>query len=171
MRTWPSGRDRAPAGHAEGAVEHRQVVGVEAGGALDGAGDVHVGQDRRALLPVVAERRQRPLDVGVHELHVAAADQRLVADEPDRRLDAGGLGVHHEADRPGRRDHADLGVAVARRADAALGLAERDGVVERGGRGRAHLGRSWRRRRATGRSRAASRCIRTTRSCASLSAA
>ena len=140
MRTWPSGAIVRPPG-----TPKAQSNTGRWSASKPGAPSMAPVTSTWAMIAarcslVVAEGGQRPLDVGVDELHVAAADQRLVADEADRRLDAGRLGVHHEADRPGRRDHADLGVAVARRADAARGLAERDGVVQGRGRGRAHLG-------------------------------
>ena len=46
-------------------------------------------------------------------LSIAAAGQLLVLDQRDVRLDAGGVAVHHEADRAGRRQHRRLGVAEA----------------------------------------------------------
>src|SRR5205814_2963119 len=47
------------------------------------------------------------------DLQHAAADQLLVLDQGDVRLDAGGVAVHHESDRPGGGDHGRLRVAVA----------------------------------------------------------
>ena len=52
-----------------------------------------------------------------------AADELLVLDERDVRLDAGGVAIHHEADGAGRREHGGLRVAVA------VLLAELDALV------------------------------------------
>src|ERR671928_190485 len=43
----------------------------------------------------------------------AAADQALRLDEREVRLDPGRVAVHHEADRPGRREHRGLRVPEA----------------------------------------------------------
>ena len=58
-------------------------------------------------------RAERPRHGVVHDLHQAAADERLVLHERDVRLDAGRVAVHHEADRARWRDHCRLRVAVA----------------------------------------------------------
>ena len=61
----------------------------------------------------VAEPLQRHRHRLVDDLHQPAADQLLVLDQRDVRLDAGGVAVHHEADRAGRRQHGRLRVPVA----------------------------------------------------------
>ena len=61
----------------------------------------------------VAERAQRRRHRAVDDLEVAAAGQLLELHHREVGLDAGGVAVHHEADRAGRRDHGGLRVAVA----------------------------------------------------------
>ena len=97
----------------ERAVEDRQVLGLEAGRALDRLVLVDVGEDLLDLRRVVAELAQRRRDRLVDDLEVALADELLVLDERDVGLDAGGIAIHHERDRAGGREHGDLRVAVA----------------------------------------------------------
>src|SRR6202022_4592033 len=54
-----------------------------------------------------------------------APDQLLVLDQGDVGLDAGGVAVHHEADRAGGRDYGRLGVAVAIEITQLAGLVPR----------------------------------------------
>ena len=49
----------------------------------------------------------------VDDLEIAAAGELLELDQRKVRLDAGGVAIHHQADRAGRGDDRDLGVAVA----------------------------------------------------------
>ena len=107
----------------EGAVEHRQVLVLEVRRALDRLVLVDVLDDLGDLGLRVAEPLQRRRDRLVDDLHHAAADQLLVLDERDVRLDAGGVAVHHEADGAGGRQHGGLAVAVAEL------LAELDALV------------------------------------------
>ena len=106
------------------------------------------------LLLVVAELLERHRHGLVDDLHHAAADQLLVLDQRDVRLDAGGVAVHHEADRAGRREHRGLRVAEA------VLLAELDHFVPDA---------SWRPRRdpsgtwVLSMSLSAARCLRITR--------
>ena len=65
------------------------------------------------LFLVVAEALQRQRDGLVDDLDRAAADELLVLDEREVRLDAGRVAIHHEADRAGGREHRDLAVLVA----------------------------------------------------------
>ena len=97
----------------EGAVEDRQVLGLEAGRALDRLALVDVGDDLLDLGRRVAELAQRRRDRLVDDLEVALADELLVLDERDVGLDAGRIAIHHERDRAGGREHGDLRVAVA----------------------------------------------------------
>ena len=71
----------------------------------------------------VAELLERHRHGVVDDLHQPAADELLVLDERDVRLDAGRVAIHHEADRAGRREHGGLRVAVA------VLLAELDALV------------------------------------------
>ncbi len=95
----------------------------EAGRADDRAVLVDVGDDLLDLLVAVAERLQRERHRAVDDRHLPAADELLELDEREVRLDAGRVAVHQEGDRPGRREHRRLRVAVAVR------LAERDRLV------------------------------------------
>ena len=74
---------------------------------------VDVLDDLLDLLLAVAQLLQRHRHGLVDDLHHPAADQLLVLDQRDVRLDAGGVAVHHEADGAGRRQHRRLGVAEA----------------------------------------------------------
>src|SRR5579885_2241377 len=109
-----------------------------------------IGLDLGDLRLAVAERAQRFRHRAIDDLPVAAADEFLELDEGEIRFDAGGVAIHDEADRTGRRDDRRLGVAIA----VLLAEAERPvpgrrgvrdqprigtgGVVERDGR-RGHL--------------------------------
>ena len=119
-------RDRAL---ADGDVEDRQVLVGEAGRADDRAVLVEVRLDLLDLRLGVAERLQGERDGAVDDRHLPAADELLELDEREVGLDAGRVAVHQERDRPGRREHGGLGVAVA------VALAELDGLVPRAPRG------------------------------------
>ena len=69
--------------------------------------------DRLDLLLLVAQLAERPRHGLVDDLHRAAADELLELHEREVGLDAGGVGVHHEGDGAGGREHAGLRVAVA----------------------------------------------------------
>ena len=103
-------RDRAL---ADRHVEHRQVLVGEAGRADDRAVLVDVGLDLLDLLVGVAERPQRQRDRAVDDRHLPAADELLELHEREVGLDAGRVAVHEERDRPRRREHRRLRVAVA----------------------------------------------------------
>ena len=120
-------RDRAL---ADGDVEHRQVLLVQAGRADDRAVLGQVGLDLLDLLLGVAERLQRQRHGAVDDRHLPAADELLELDQREVRLDAGRVAVHQEGDRAGRREHRGLRVAVA------VTLAELDGLVPRAPRRR-----------------------------------
>ena len=119
-------RDRAL---ADRDVEHRQVLVREAGRADDRGVLVDVRLDLLDLLVGVAERLERQRDRAVDDRHRAAADELLELDEREVGLDAGRVAVHEERDRPRRREHRRLRVAVAER------LAELDGLLPRAPRG------------------------------------
>ncbi len=80
------------------------------------------------LLVAVAERLQRERHRAVDDRHLPAADELLELHEREVRLDAGRVAVHEERDRPRRREHGGLRVAVA------VAVAELDGVVPRAAR-------------------------------------
>ena len=106
--------DRALAvGRLERAVEDRQVLWLEVRRALDGLVLGQVGEDLVDLFRAVAELAQGGRDGLVDDLEEALADELLVLDERDVRLDPGRIAIHHEGDRAGRGEDGDLGVAVA----------------------------------------------------------
>src|SRR3712207_8658579 len=61
----------------------------------------------------VAEGAERIGHGPVDDLEVAAAGELLELHEGEVGLDAGGVAIHHEADRARGGDHGGLGVAVA----------------------------------------------------------
>ena len=117
--------DRALAvGRLERAVEDRQVLWLEVRRALDRLVLGQVGEDLVDLFRAVAELAQGRRDGLVDDLEEALADELLVLDERDVRLDPGRIAIHHERDRAGRGEDGDLGVAVA------VLLAELERLVE-----------------------------------------
>ena len=100
-------------GGLEGAIEAGEVLGAEAGRALDGAGGVDVGNDGVHFGLGVAELDERGGDGVVDDFDHAAADELFVLDEGEIGLDAGGVAIHHEADGAGGGEDGDLGVAEA----------------------------------------------------------
>src|SRR5579863_9712588 len=82
-----------------------------------------VDDDLGDLAFAIAERAQRRRHRAVDDLEIAAAGELLEFHQREIRLDAGGVAIHNEADRAGRRDHARLRIAVAMR------LAERQRAV------------------------------------------
>ena len=77
------------------------------------AGAAAVADDVVDLRRGVAEPGQGGRDRGVDDLEVAAAGELLELDQGEVGLDAGGVAIHDQADRAGRGDDRDLGVAVA----------------------------------------------------------
>ena len=100
-------------GRLEAAIEDGQVLGLDAGRALDGAGGVDVADDGVDLVGRVAELEEGLGDGVVDDLDHAAADQLLVLDQGQIGLNAGGVAVHHEADGAGGRQDRGLRVAIA----------------------------------------------------------
>ena len=96
---------------AHRAGEDRQVLTSQVWCADDRLVLVEVGDDLVDLTRVVAEAAQRPRNRLVDDRHRAAADERLDLHEPEVGLDAGGVAVHHQADRASGSDHAGLAVA------------------------------------------------------------
>src|SRR5262249_31631913 len=95
-----------------------EAFGLEAGGgdvraAFGGGGAAAVADDVVDLPGRVAEARQGGRQRGVDDLEVAAAGELLELDQGEVGLDAGGVAIHEQSNRAGRRDTADLGVAVA----------------------------------------------------------
>ncbi len=76
-------------------------------------GRPHGRRCARSRAVVVAEVLEREGHGLVDDLEVAAAGQLLELYQREVGLDAGGVAIHHQADRAGRRDHRDLGVAEA----------------------------------------------------------
>ncbi len=79
-----------------------------------------VGHDLGDFVFGIAEHAQRFRHGAVDDLEVAAAGKLLELHQREVGLDAGGVAIHHEPDRAGRRDHARLRIAIA------VGFAERD---------------------------------------------
>ena len=100
-------------GRLERAVEDRQVLWLEVRRALDGLVLGQVGEDLVDLFRAIAELAQGGRDGLVDDLEEALADELLVLDERDVRLDPGRIAIHHESDRAGRGEDGDLGVPVA----------------------------------------------------------
>ena len=86
---------------------------VDLGRADQRAAADRIAHDVVDLLGRVAERGERARHHAVDDLEVAAARQLLELDQREVGLDAGGVAVHDQADRAGRRDHRGLGVAIA----------------------------------------------------------
>ena len=61
-------------------------------------------RSRRSRRSAIAERAQRFGDGAVDDLEIAAAGELLEFDQREIGLDAGGVAIHDEADRAGRRD-------------------------------------------------------------------
>ena len=85
-------------GGLEGAVEDRQVLGLDVRRALDGLALGQVVEDLVDLFRAVAELLERRGHGLVDDLEEALADQLLVLDERDVRLNAGRIAIHHEGD-------------------------------------------------------------------------
>ena len=90
---------------------------------VEGAVADRVGLDLGDLRFAIAEGAQGVRHGAVDDLEIAAAGELLELHEREVRLDAGGVAIHHEADRAGRRDHRRLRIAVA------VALAEVEGPV------------------------------------------
>ncbi len=141
-------------GRLEGAVEDREVLGLDVRGAFDRLVLGQVVEDLAGLVGGVAELLERGRDGLVDDLEEALADQLLVLDERDVRLDAGRIAIHHEGDGAGGREHGDLRVAVA------VLLAELERLVVDG---RGVLDAGWPGTPSVGIRYAASRCLPMTR--------
>ena len=98
---------------------------LQQGRSLDGVVLVDVFDDVFDLFAVVAQLAQGGGHGAVDDLQQAAANQLLVLDEREVGLDAGGVAVHHQPNRPGGGEDGRLGVAIAVLAP------ELDGVVPR----------------------------------------
>ena len=98
---------------AERAVEDGQVFGLEVRRPLDGVVLVNELDDGLALAFGVAQLRQALRDGLVDDLHHAAADQRLVLDDGDVRLDPRRVAVHQEPNCAGRREYCGLCITIS----------------------------------------------------------
>ena len=151
---------------AHRAVEHGQVLGLDRRRPDDRVAVGDVGDDRLALDLAVAEHLERQRHRAVDDRELAAADQALGLDQREVGLDAGGVAVHQERDRPRGREHGGLRVAVAVLATAARAPRPRRRAPRRRDRRRSSRGpRCCRPRRGASRSRAPSAggCARTRR--------
>ena len=86
---------------------------LEPGRAFDRPLFVHVVHDPVNFRLGVAQAPERERDGLVDDLDRSAADELLVLDEREVRLDTRRVTVHHEADRAGGREDGDLPVLVA----------------------------------------------------------
>src|SRR5688500_19226831 len=86
------------------------MLGCEVRSALDRLVLVDPGDDLLGLDRRVAELLERLRHRLVDDLQVAAADEPLVLDERDVRLDAGRVAIHHEGDGARRRQDRELPV-------------------------------------------------------------
>ncbi len=81
----------------ERAVEHGEMLGPDAGCAFDGSGRVDVRNDGIGLLVRVTQLEQRTGHSVVDDLNHPAANQFLVLDQRQVRLNPRRVTVHHEA--------------------------------------------------------------------------
>jgi len=88
--------DGTSAGGGQGAIENGNVFGLDEGRAVDFAVGINVADDFAGLLWRVAELHHRGRNGVVDDFDDAAADELLVIDEGEVRLDAGGVAIHHE---------------------------------------------------------------------------
>ncbi len=112
---WPrQAMERPPPAASQRAIEDRQMLGLEAGRAFDGASCDRCTKRSAKSPPGEYPRRMQRLRNGVvDDLDQAAADQLLVLHQRQIRLDAGGVAIHHEADGAGGREHGYLRILVA----------------------------------------------------------
>ena len=81
--------------------------------AFNRPGSVDVADDGVRLLVVVPQLEQSRRHSIVDDLNHPPADQLLVLDQREIRLDAGSVAIHHEAYSSCRGENRYLGVAVA----------------------------------------------------------
>ena len=93
---------------------------LTAGRALERAVADRIFDDALDGVLGIAETPERLRHHAVDDLEIAAAGELLEFDQREIGLDAGGVAVHHQADRAGRRDHRGLRIAVAVRLAAEL---------------------------------------------------
>ncbi len=90
-----------------------QRLVIDARRVLQAAMSDRVARDGADRFVVIAQRLQRRRGHAVDDLEVTAAGQLLEFDQREIGLDSGGVAVHHQTDRAGRRDHGGLRVAIA----------------------------------------------------------
>ncbi len=95
----------------EALASKRRVV--DAGRVRERAVADRIGFDLGDIAFAVAERAERLRHRLVDDLEVAAAGELLELHEREVGLDAGGVAIHDQTDRAGRRDHGGLRVAEA----------------------------------------------------------
>ena len=100
-------------GRLERAVEDRQVLWLQVRRTFDRLVLHEVGEDLVDLFGAIAELAQRRRDGLVDDLEEALADELLVLDERDVRLDPGRIAIHHESDGPGGGKQTGLCVPIA----------------------------------------------------------
>ena len=95
----------------KGAVEDRQVLDLDEGGAFNSPVLVNELEYGAAVALRVTELGQRGPDGVVDDLDHPAADQLLEFYKGQVRLHSGRVAIHHEADRAGRGQHRRLSVS------------------------------------------------------------
>ena len=114
MRRWPrQAIERPPPMGVSEQSNTGKMLGFEPGRAFDFALGVDVIDDLGDVLGRVAEPHQRLRHGVVDDLDHAAAHQPLLLHEREVGLDAGGIAIHHEADRARGSEHGDLRILVA----------------------------------------------------------
>ncbi len=105
--------DRSPLAGLNAQSKTGRCCGLRCGAPSMVSCSIEEGEDLVDLLRAVAELAQGGRHGLVDDLEEALADELLVLDERDVRLNAGGIAIHHEGDGPGGRQHGHLGVPVA----------------------------------------------------------
>ena len=82
----------------ERAIKHGEMLVFDVRRALDRASRIDVADDGIRLIVVVTKFEQRSRHSVVDDLNHASADQLLVFDQSQIRLNSCGIAVHHEAD-------------------------------------------------------------------------
>src|SRR5262249_17867322 len=97
----------------EGAIEDLEMLVLQVRRALDGVALVDVLDDVPGLALGIAELAERMRNRVVDDLEEATADQLLVLDQRQVRLDTGGVAVENQPRCAGRRDDSGLRIPVA----------------------------------------------------------
>ena len=105
----------------EGTIENGQVFGFQTAlhdcaiffDVFNRVEFLNVGDDGGGCRFAVVQAPQSVRHAAIHDLQHAATSEQFVFHERDVGFDAGGVAIHEEGDGASRREHGDLGVAVA----------------------------------------------------------